>query len=125
MLMILLACFGCCVAKVLCSYLSDTFHIDFGNDYEPIARWCVSNNKYKVMNRFSAALMWCLWKFNNEMCLDCLATKLFGAAGVQLQSHAKQALNNEMCFQGKMWMEKAALEKIDQHNKELARAVCG
>ena len=57
--------------------------------------------------------------------LDCLATKLFGAAGVQLQNHAKQALNNEMCFQGKMWMEKAALEKIDQHNKELARAVCG
>ena len=57
--------------------------------------------------------------------LACLARKLFGAAGVQLQSHAKQALNNEMCFQGKMWMEKAALEKIDQHNKELARAVCG
>jgi hypothetical protein len=62
--------FDCCVAKVLWSYLSDTFLISLGVDYESTARWWVCNKNYKVMNIFVAALMWCLWKFRNEMCFQ-------------------------------------------------------
>ena len=55
--------FECCVAKVLWTYISEIFHVALGTDYESIARWWISNKTYKVMNCFSAALMWCLWKF--------------------------------------------------------------
>ena len=79
--------FNCCVAKVLWAHLPDIvdiFHINPGTDYESVARWWVSNKKNKVMNSFSAALMWCFWK-----------------------------LRNEMCFQGKLWMgEKVLLTKL-------------
>ena len=62
--------FDCCVAKVLWAYMFEIFHIPLGSDYESIARWWISNKTYKVMNCFSAALMWCLWKFRNEMCFQ-------------------------------------------------------
>ena len=62
--------FDCCVAKVLWIYLSEIFHISLGVNFESVARWWVSNRKYKVMNCFSAALMLCLWKFRNEMCFQ-------------------------------------------------------
>ena len=64
--------FDCCVAKVLWAhlYLSDIFQITLGVDYESVARWWVSNKKYKIMNSFATALMWCLWKFQNEMCFQ-------------------------------------------------------
>jgi len=68
------------VAKVCWSCLADIFHIDLGIDFEYVARWWVSNNRHKVMNYCSAALMWCLsqsqWRFyegfydikNNQFC---------------------------------------------------------
>ena len=62
--------FECCVPKVLWTYISEIFHVALGTDYESIARWWISNKTYKVMNCFSAALMWCLWKFRNEMCFQ-------------------------------------------------------
>ena len=58
------------MAKVLLSYLSDIFNIMLGSDCESMARWWVSNTKHKIMNGFSAALMWSLWKFRNEMCFQ-------------------------------------------------------
>jgi hypothetical protein len=76
--------FGCCVAKVLWAYLTNIFHVTLGVNYESVARWWVSNKKYKIMNSFLTALMWCLLKFRNEM-----------------------------CFQGKMWMgEKLLLRNM-------------
>ena len=62
--------FNCVVAKICWSYLNDIFLIDLGSNFEPMARWWVSNNRYKVMNCCSAALMWCLWKTRNEMCFQ-------------------------------------------------------
>ena len=59
-----------CHTKVLWSYLPDIFNIVLGSDYESMARWWVSNTKHKIMNGFSAALMWSLWKFRNEMCFQ-------------------------------------------------------
>ena len=45
--------FDCVVAKVCWSYLANIFHI------ESVSCWWVSNNRHKVMNCCSAALMWC------------------------------------------------------------------
>ena len=44
--------FYCCVAKALWIYLSDIFHISLGANFESVARWWVSNRKYKIMNSF-------------------------------------------------------------------------
>ena len=62
--------FDCVVAKTCWSYLVDIFHVDLGSNFESVARWWVSNNRYKVMNCCSAALMWCLWKTRNEICFQ-------------------------------------------------------
>jgi len=58
--------FECVVANVCWSYLADILHINLGYNFEAVARWWVSNNKYKILNSCSAALMWCLWKTRNE-----------------------------------------------------------
>ena len=68
--------FDCVVAKICWSYLNDIFHIDLGKCFESVARWWVSNNRFKVMNCCPSALLWSLWKTRNEI-----------------------------CFQGKLWLE--------------------
>jgi len=62
--------FDCVVAKVCWAYLVDNFHIGLGTDFESVARWWVSNSRYKIMNCCSSALLWCLWKTRNELCFQ-------------------------------------------------------
>ena len=62
--------FECVVAKACWAYLADIFHIGFGNDFESVARWWVSNTRHKIMNCCSSVLMWCLWKTRNELCFQ-------------------------------------------------------
>ena len=51
--------FDCVVAKVCWSHLANIFHIDLSIDFESVACWWFTNNRHKVMNCCSAALMWC------------------------------------------------------------------
>jgi len=97
--------FDCCVAKVLRTYLSDIFHISLGTNFESVARWWVSNRKYKVMNCFSATLMWCLWKFRNEMCFQGKGWK------------GEKILLQKLCNMVKKWrilFSEGDLELLDQ-----------
>ena len=62
--------FECVVANVCWSYLADILNINLGYNFESVARWWVSNNRHKVLNSCSAALMWCSWKTRNEICFQ-------------------------------------------------------
>jgi hypothetical protein len=65
--------FGCVVARQAWTLISDVFHIQIGVDYESMAKHWLCNKKYGIINVFSSALCWGLWKLKNSMCFQGVA----------------------------------------------------
>jgi hypothetical protein len=84
-----------------------------GEDLESVARWWISNKRYKVQNTICAAVLWSLWKTRNALCFqgkNWMCVK-------QVLCRASQMLRNwKPLFKSKSWEEldlyTGALEKV-------------
>ena len=52
--------FECVVANNIWELMSELFCVQIGRDYEPVARFCVSNSKNSALNFITSAAIWCL-----------------------------------------------------------------
>jgi hypothetical protein len=59
--------FGCVVAKRAWELVSDALGVNVGSDYVSIAKLCLCNKKFGIVNMVSAALCWSLWKLRNSV----------------------------------------------------------
>lgn len=62
--------FECAVAKQLWNVLSDIFGIQLIVAYEDVCKFWLSNKRNGVLNMFTSAAIWCLWKLRNDSCLQ-------------------------------------------------------
>ena len=59
--------FECVVAKYAWSFIIDHFRVQKGTDFESVARFWISNKKNSALNIVSSAVLWCLWKYMNNI----------------------------------------------------------
>jgi hypothetical protein len=57
--------FGCCIAKLMWSQLSDMSNRIIGTDFESVAGLWLREKKFKSLNICTSAVMWYLWKMRN------------------------------------------------------------
>jgi hypothetical protein len=57
--------YGCVVAKRASQLVSESIGLQVGVDYESIAKLCLCNRKFGVINMITSAVYWCLWKLRN------------------------------------------------------------
>ena len=62
--------FDCCIAKRMWSVVNNLLNWYVGEDLESVARWWISNKRYKVQNTICAAVLWSLWKTRNALCFQ-------------------------------------------------------
>jgi hypothetical protein len=62
--------FGCCIAKLLWSHLSDMSNRIIGADFESVAGLWLCEKKFKALNICSSAILWSLWKMRNLLCFQ-------------------------------------------------------
>lgn len=60
--------FECAVAQQLWSVLSSIFDISLGDSIESIGKLWLSNKRNGVLNVFTSASLWRLWKLRNDIC---------------------------------------------------------
>src|SRR3954470_19418924 len=59
--------FQCLVAKQVWNIISQFFGFAIGNDYLSVAKNWILNKKHAVLNSVCSAVLWCLWKFRNDL----------------------------------------------------------
>jgi hypothetical protein len=59
--------YGCVVAKRAWQLVSKSIGFKVGVDYESIAKLWLCNKKFGVINMFTSAVSWCLWKLRNDV----------------------------------------------------------
>lgn len=62
--------FECCIAKLNWECISELLDLGLGQDFESVARFWVANKRHKVTNTVSSAVLWSIWKFQNELCFQ-------------------------------------------------------
>ena len=60
--------FGYVVARQLWVVLSVVFDVQLGGSLESIGKFCLSNKRNGVLNMFTSATLWSLWKLRNDIC---------------------------------------------------------
>jgi hypothetical protein len=58
------------VAKQIWVNISDYLEIGYVISFESIAKYWLSNKKYYVINIFTSAALWGLWKLRNHLCFQ-------------------------------------------------------
>jgi hypothetical protein len=59
--------FGCCVAKLMWSELSEVVGIEIKPDFESVAKMWVLGKKFRIIIVCTSAMLWSIWKFRNGM----------------------------------------------------------
>jgi hypothetical protein len=67
--------FGCVVARQVWLVVSEVAGFELGINYESIAKLWLCNKKFGVINIFSSAVCWGLWKLRNALCFQDVAWK--------------------------------------------------
>ena len=62
--------FECVVAKSMWDAISETCNRDIGHNFENVGSCWLSNKKFLVVNMFSSAALWELWKLRNDFCFQ-------------------------------------------------------
>jgi hypothetical protein len=60
--------FDCVVAKQVWYFISDVVEVDCGDNFESVAKMWLSNKRFCVVNVFTSAALWELWKLRNLLC---------------------------------------------------------
>ncbi|KAG0536912.1 hypothetical protein BDA96_03G102500 [Sorghum bicolor] len=50
--------------------LSDVLGVQLGSSVDSVGKYWLSNKKNGVINAFSSATLWCLWKLRNDLCFQ-------------------------------------------------------
>jgi hypothetical protein len=50
--------------------MSQVLGVDIGYNYEYVASLWLCNKKFRIINIFSSAVCWCLWKLRNHLCFQ-------------------------------------------------------
>jgi hypothetical protein len=58
------------VAKLIWGHISEILNLNLGHDFESVARFWITNKNHQVTHNVSAAVLWSLWKFRNELCFQ-------------------------------------------------------
>jgi hypothetical protein len=59
--------FECVVTRHMWGVISELLNLDIGSDFESIGGKWLSNKRFLVLNMFTSASLWCLWKLRNDM----------------------------------------------------------
>jgi hypothetical protein len=59
--------FQCCIVNNIWRLVSGMLSLEFGNDFESVARLWVDNKKHVVTNRISSAVLWSIWKLSTVL----------------------------------------------------------
>jgi hypothetical protein len=62
--------FECAVAKQLWTVLSNIFGIQLISSFEDVGKFWLSNKHNGILNLFTSAAVWCLWKLRNDLCFQ-------------------------------------------------------
>lgn len=62
--------FECVVARKIWSDLANVLKVNIGLNFESVASKWLCDKKNLVVNMFSSALMWSLWKLRNSLCFQ-------------------------------------------------------
>ena len=74
--------FYCVVAQYLWKLLSKIFDVQLGNSLDSIGKFWLSNKRNGILNLFTLAGFWSLWKLRNDLCFQrnqwrCMAILLY------------------------------------------------
>lgn len=62
--------FDCCIAKIVWGHIACFLDLSLGESFESVAKFWLTGKKGIVTNAVSAAVLWSLWKFRNELCFQ-------------------------------------------------------
>jgi len=62
--------FECAVARRLWAVLSSIFDVQLGGSLDSISKFWLSNKRNGVLNMFTSAAVWKIWKLRNDICFQ-------------------------------------------------------